>query len=389
MIYTSRTMWDKVTGGDPTFGGHPLWVACSIKSSSSTCPDRPILPVGWSSWTFWQHGPARLPDGRKVDGNVFGAARPRWACSSRDPWWWRVTRRAPRAVRWGSSSGASTVSACERPSTRPGDGVRGARVRRRPRFLDGAAGMRTIRVQGRDSRGTHGLVFSDTIRLDRGEPRVTARRVRLMTGTLRASQPRIPLRVEWVLSGTLGGVATRTVEVRCDGRRVLRLSDAIGGPATTGSGRAALRARSGDRCTVAVRALDAGGAPMASHTSVRSVAAVDDDARALHYSRGWAHRLAHGAYEGGTTSTTRPGSRLRYTFTGDQVALVATKGPRRGRIRTSSTGGLPRPWTCVAPRPRCAASCSRAVSPRVRTPSRCWSSRAGAGAQGAWTSTES
>jgi hypothetical protein len=280
-----------------------------------------------------------LPDGRKVDGNVFGGSSSALGMLKSRP---MVVAGGAESTKGGSLPvqlrGVDGVSL--RTSTEDSGGWSpwGGRDAAATVTLDGAAGMRTIRVQGRDSLGTHGPVFSDTIRLERGEPVVTARRVRLMTGTLKASQPRIPLRVEWALSGTLGDVATRTVEVRCDGRRVLSLTEAVGEPTTTGVGRASLRARSGDRCTVAVSALDAGGGAMARQTSVRSVLALDDDARALHFSKGWTRRPSHSAYDGATTSASRVGSRLRYTFTGDQVALVATKGPGRGRIRVLIDG---------------------------------------------------
>src|SRR6185436_12031190 len=103
-------------------------------------------------------------------------------------------------------------------------------------------GVRTIRVQGRDTRGTTGRVFRDTIRLLPSEPQVTARALRLTTGTL-ASSGSIPLRAEWRLDGTLATVARREVDVRCDERTVLSISGSVSGPSAAGVDTAAMRAR--------------------------------------------------------------------------------------------------------------------------------------------------
>ena len=66
MIYTSAHMWGHVTGNDLTFGAHPLWVAYWNKKAES-----PILPKGWTDWTFWQRGPLEIPGiARRFDGNV-------------------------------------------------------------------------------------------------------------------------------------------------------------------------------------------------------------------------------------------------------------------------------------------------------------------------------
>ncbi|MFN8518151.1 MAG: hypothetical protein U0667_01895 [Chloroflexota bacterium] len=70
MVYTSWYMWRQVTGGDPSFGRLPLWVACW------RCP-RPLLPAGWDDWDLWQVGSVVTGrDGRRVGSDVFdGTAR--------------------------------------------------------------------------------------------------------------------------------------------------------------------------------------------------------------------------------------------------------------------------------------------------------------------------
>jgi GH25 family lysozyme M1 (1,4-beta-N-acetylmuramidase) len=65
MVYTSWYMWREVTGSDPTFGRLPLWVACW------RC-GRPLLPVGWDGWDFWQIGSVVIDQaGRRVGSDVY------------------------------------------------------------------------------------------------------------------------------------------------------------------------------------------------------------------------------------------------------------------------------------------------------------------------------
>jgi hypothetical protein len=197
--------------------------------------------------------------------------------------------------------------------------------------------MRTIRVQGRDTRGTSGPIFRDTIRLLPSEPRVTARALRLATGTV-TSRRSIPLRAEWRLGGSLATVATRAVDVRCDERMVLELRAGVTGPSAAGAGAAAVRARPGERCELEVRALDADGTTMDGHAIARTVRVLDDDAGSVGYTNRWRRRTTAGAFDGRTTTSTRAGDRVRLTFTGDQVGLIATRGPGRGRIRIRVDG---------------------------------------------------
>jgi GH25 family lysozyme M1 (1,4-beta-N-acetylmuramidase) len=337
MVYTSRSMWDKVTGGDTSFGDHPLWVACWSCSS-------PHIPAGWTSWDFWQHGTRTIPDPqpgdpdrtRTVDGNVFRYA-------SLTPWKSRPMVVAGDAAE--TTGGELPVQlrgvdgVLVRASTQESGGWGPWQTRDEASTvtLAGEPGMRTVRVQGRDARGTTGPIFRDTIRLLPSEPQVRVESLRITTDSVSPSG-RIPLRAQWRLSGTLATVATRSVVVACDDRQVLSLSASLTGLSSTGSERASLRARPGERCEVVVRAQDADGATMASHTLRRTVRLLDDDASAIRYSSAWRRRSASGAYDGRTTTSTRAGSRARLTFTGDQVALLATTGPGRGRVRIAIDG---------------------------------------------------
>ena len=48
VIYTLTGWWKACTGNSAAFGGYPLWIASYGKSD-------PVLPAGWSKYTFWQH----------------------------------------------------------------------------------------------------------------------------------------------------------------------------------------------------------------------------------------------------------------------------------------------------------------------------------------------
>jgi hypothetical protein len=197
--------------------------------------------------------------------------------------------------------------------------------------------VRTIRVQARDARGTTGPIFRDTIRLLSSEPTVRAQALRITTDVV-TTGGRIPLRAEWRLGGTLATVATLSVGVACGDRQALSVTAPLAGPSAAGVARASLRARSGDRCELEVRALDADGGTMAGHSLGRTVRLLDDDASAVRYTSAWRRYATKGAHDGRTTTSTRAGSRARLTFTGDQVALLATRGPGRGRIRVAIDG---------------------------------------------------
>lgn len=58
-IYTKAEVWDTCTGGDPTFGDHPLWLY-----DHAATPGR--LPSGWERPVLWQRG---VQD--DLDRNVF------------------------------------------------------------------------------------------------------------------------------------------------------------------------------------------------------------------------------------------------------------------------------------------------------------------------------
>lgn len=48
VIYTTTAWWKACTGNSAAFGSYPLWIASYGRSA-------PVLPAGWSRYTFWQH----------------------------------------------------------------------------------------------------------------------------------------------------------------------------------------------------------------------------------------------------------------------------------------------------------------------------------------------
>jgi GH25 family lysozyme M1 (1,4-beta-N-acetylmuramidase) len=47
VVYSSPNWWQACTGGSTAFGGYPLWIADYGVSA-------PVIPPGWSGYTFWQ-----------------------------------------------------------------------------------------------------------------------------------------------------------------------------------------------------------------------------------------------------------------------------------------------------------------------------------------------
>lgn len=59
IVYTYPDFWNRYAAGSP--GDYPLWIAAYSRA-------QPQLPIGWSSWTFWQYtSTGRVPG---IDGDV-------------------------------------------------------------------------------------------------------------------------------------------------------------------------------------------------------------------------------------------------------------------------------------------------------------------------------
>jgi GH25 family lysozyme M1 (1,4-beta-N-acetylmuramidase) len=63
LIYTTANWWDTCTAKATAFGADPMWVAAYGTAS-------PPMPVGWKSWTFWQHSSAGTVAGVNAAGGT-------------------------------------------------------------------------------------------------------------------------------------------------------------------------------------------------------------------------------------------------------------------------------------------------------------------------------
>lgn len=169
MIYTSGHMWEEVLGDDPTFGDHPLWVACW------RCPE-PYLPPGWDDWLVWQIGSMAV-QGRssRLDGNI-----------ARDAVALRRASVTGAGVRGRTiTRSRSVVIARPEPGTRTRVRVAGgvwsrwsgpgAVVRM---SLPGRDGRHAVEVQRRSASGVLGPIETQIVELDRLGPRVEVTRDR-------------------------------------------------------------------------------------------------------------------------------------------------------------------------------------------------------------------
>jgi GH25 family lysozyme M1 (1,4-beta-N-acetylmuramidase) len=163
MIYTSGHMWEEVTGDDPTFGDHPLWVACW------RCPE-PYLPPGWEDWLVWQIGSMAV-QGRssRLDGNI-----------ARDAVALRRASMTGAGVRGRTITRSRTVViARPEPGTRTrvrvagggwsSWGEPGAMVKT---SLPARDGRHAVEAQRRSASGVLGPISMQMVELDQRGPRV-------------------------------------------------------------------------------------------------------------------------------------------------------------------------------------------------------------------------
>lgn len=345
IIYTSRHMWGQVMGNDPTFGDLPLWVACW------RC-DKPLIPVGWKSWRFWQIRPYKFPEiGRTLDGNVFKGTD-----VTLENWRGapvliddgnRLTDQRLVSVDVSLFDGTEVRTADDGASW--GDWLPWARsVEHR---LSPGDGERRVDVQVRRADGLEGPVLSDTILLDTTPPVLGLPRVRVLPAVV-GSGGEVPVRITWTARDEVAGMDTSTLVHDCGpglggetlataGRRTSAAEDirrrvtiatddvtpALDGTLTAGT------------CALTVRGQDNVGnrADPGEPTRV-ALAVTDQDDLRLRLGAGWFVGSQASAVGGTVLRSKTTGATVRATVQGNEVALVATRGPSRGRLAVRLDG---------------------------------------------------
>jgi lysozyme len=322
MIYTSKSMWERVVGAPRGFGAYPLWVACW------KC-DRVHMPRGWTSWRFWQFGQFRFGAGLpKLDGNVYSAniARLRGELQR--------SMRLDGDAEWTK---ASQVTADLR-------GYQGKEVRV---ALDGdgfgpwqpfdrsldvelgdAQGPRAVRLQLRSFRNVRTTILRDTIQLDSVAPAVSGPRLTLEdAGRVPKTGKRIPVVAAMSARDRTSGLRRSILAASCGGEQRARAARPASGPDL-----AVMLDRAG--CTVKASARDRVG-----HSASRTVspnASVVDVRRsggAVTFRGGrWVMERLGSAVAGTLARTDVRGASASLRFDGAQFAVVARRGPSGGEL---------------------------------------------------------
>jgi len=331
MIYTSAHMWGQVTGNDTTFGGNPLWVAYWSKT------DAPILPKGWTRWTFWQYGPKSIPGiARKFDGNVANGTnttvehlRSRPMVVAGDA---ALSRGGSLPIRIRGLDGTHLrTSTDDQPWS---DWI--PRASADHVVLHGPDGVRRVRVQPRNDHGTLGPVVSDTITIDSTAPVVAAPRITLRTGSVALGSLPIPARLPWSVPAPASGVVSAEFRAVCGGTSLIPADATSEGsrPRHKVAGSTDYWFASGTHCVSSATVVDAAGNQTTTGDIAVTVRGIQEaPSSVLTYSSGWRTARSALAYSGALRTSTALNQWARLRFTGSEIALVSNKARNRGRVR--------------------------------------------------------
>jgi len=327
IIYTSRYMWALVTGSDATFGKQPLWVACWRCS-------RPSLPVGWSSYRFWQTGAVRVPGiAGTLDGDIFngtdaGLANQRTIPHLLDSDATYATSTAVEMNLTGSDGTSARYSL---------DGTNWSEWRPwtpTARFeLAPTNGPQIVFVQFRDQWGNQSPVTGDSIILDDSPPTMTAPSAGFRLGAMSSAigGPGIPIIATWSSADATSGLQSTELLLTCG----TAAADAASVPLSSAIATSAdLLLAAGNRCQLTGRATDYAGlvvepAPLPGFT----VGVIQQKPSTTLTYRGRWSRASGSGFDGGAVRSARSAASATLRFTGISVALVSTLGPDRGKVR--------------------------------------------------------
>jgi GH25 family lysozyme M1 (1,4-beta-N-acetylmuramidase) len=307
IIYTSVFMWKEVVGNAEGFEELPLWAACW------GCDAPPSIASGWDDWTFWQTGVDRIPGVGSLDGNYFSGGSDDLEALRLRPL--RIEAGAPATAHQQVELDLGGRVATHLRTSRDGQTWSAwSATNGTPRALLGAEeGPQTLHVQLRDGPARKSPVFVDTITLDQSGPQVSTPIVRLREAPLAADPvadpaadpaAAIPIEVAWEASDPEAGLSDAALSIAC------------------GTGRAAITAAPGSAELGVVRPWSvASTIPPATGCAITVIGrdGVGNPTRAR-----------AGTVEATLVPVTGTDS-LSATVEGDQVAVVARRGPDAGR----------------------------------------------------------
>lgn len=327
IIYTSAHMWAELTGGDPTFGDTPLWVACWGCGT-------PSLPAGWDRWLFWQTGSSILPGvGTRIGEDRFAGdatALRRLAAppAIRLPSGSVVNERDIQVVVDGLAASHVRVSVAGGPWGRWSPGDTGIAVR-----LPDRDGRHRILVQGRLRPGVRGHVMEGSARLDRRAPHIGLLRPLFRLGPVSSAEDRVPMQAD----AEVRGAVSVTVTARC-GERTIALSHWDGGRSMGADRSEANETQHGSfptdtTCSLTAHARDGAGNVARSDGTFRVEGVVTSSVTAAAPPPAGVSGVAHMA----TISTDDDGA-SRIDFEGRGAAIVARRGPDQTAFEVSIDG---------------------------------------------------
>ena len=293
IVYTSVHMWREVVGDAEGFEDLPLWAACW------GCDAPPSLAPGWDEWAFWQTGLARIPDVGRPDGNYFSGTRKELNALKLRPFSIESGAIATSRERVGLDLGGRDATHI-RTSPDSETWSEWSRIRSTPTAtLPPEEGEHVLFAQFRNGPGLKSLVVSDSIIVDRTPPEVSTPTVSLRLAPIGSGAASIPATVRWDARDTVGGLSDATILIDC-GENLTDRSEAPGA------------ADPGEMVTWDAEAMLFGGATCA-------VTAI---------SRDGAGNTTRSTIDGVTTPYTAGD---RATVEGDQVGVIARRGPDAGR----------------------------------------------------------
>jgi hypothetical protein len=305
IIYTSQHMWKEVVGNAEGFEDLSLWAACW------GCDAPPTLASGWEEWAFWQTGTSRIPGVGRLDGNYFSGRKKDLRAMKLRPLVIEdgapVTARRRVEIDLGGREARHYRTSLDGETWSQWTRLRSAPVAK----LAAEEGEQPVFIQLRNGPGLKSPVFSEAITLDLSGPEVSQPTVSLREGPFGEGRFPVPVSVRWEAFDDHAGLADGAALASCE---------------PGGSVRAEAPGSAGPRERVGWEAA-VGLVPLAPC----SVTAIGRDG------------------VGNTTRVTTDGIRVELlesidvdgasaTVGGDQVGVVARRGPDSGRASVSIDG---------------------------------------------------